>query len=1237
MTATVARLHAGDGYTYLTRQVATGDVQRERGQALSDYYTADGAPPGWWHGRGLATLGVSGTVNEPQMKALFGEGLHPDADQRISAALESGQSVDQALRSVQLGRKFPSFDDSRQAQWDEAMERARADVRDAYLVPEGTELSREQRREARHAAGRDLFDREQGRPPADDAELEGFIVKRSRPTPQPVSGYDVTFTPAKSVSVLWGLSDDETRRDIEGAHSSAVDRALRFIEEEAAFTRSGAAGVRQHEAMGIVAARFDHFDSRTGDPNLHTHVAIANRVQGPDGKWRTLDGRLIFAANVSYSEVYNSALEDEVSRRLGVAFEDREMGEGKRPVREIAGIDPTVSGHFSRRRQAIEAAYRQLVRDYRTEHGHEPSKAAQLELAQQANLQTRSAKGPMESLASKRARWRSEAVDVAGPAAVDGLLATARGRAAAARGHHLVDAQTGQFVGVDQAARAVLERVATDRATWRRWHVHAEAQRQMRGVPGLSAQERQRLVDQVTDHAIGSHSLSCEAPDSEPTAVELQRANGEHIYRVHGSEVFTSAQILDAERSLVDAAMRPALAPVTAHAIEDAIAQASAGGVELDAGQVELVRAFAGADRQLVAGLGAAGTGKTRAMAVVVDAAHLDGHRVIGLAPSAVAAKVFAGETGADRSDTIAKVLFHLEHDGPGSTGIGAGDLVVVDEAGMAGTLDLARLVEHCEDRGARVRFLGDDQQLAAVGAGGALRTIAHQAGAVRLTALHRFQDPAEAVATLQLREGDQAAVGFYEDAQRIVEGSRDALVDDVFSGWQSDRAGGKTSLMIAGDNETVTELSERARDAAVANGDVEPEGVILRTGSVAGRGDVVVTRRNERRLGVGRSDFVKNGDMWTVTDRAADGALTVQHVGHGGKVTLPSEYVARHVELGYATTVHRSQGMTVDVGRVLVEPSMSREQLYVAMTRGRGENVAYTVTEQPIELHADHRPDAPASGREVLANVMARTDEASRSAHEVLRTRYEQAESLQRLVPEYEDALSIAHEVRIKQAVDQALAGVGLDGEDLRQDPAYGALARRLAARAQSGTDIETDLREAVDVRELATAESVAEVLTHRLDRMPATSTSGPQPTGDVSPGLAAWLRERESRIVAREQHLVEQARQNPPAWLRTLEIGGRRVDDDALRRVVAYRDRHGVSDSVRPLGLEPARGTTEHVQWSTLQDDLTATPQRRVRTRDESDGAAALLERARRRSQPRPDGYEPPPPPGRGPEIDR
>jgi conjugative relaxase-like TrwC/TraI family protein len=117
-----------------------------------------------------------------------------------------------------------------------------------------------------------------------------------------VAGFDLTFSPVKSVSTLWAVADPRTASAIEVAHHAAVGDALRFIEEHALFTRTGADGVRQVNVTGLVAAAFVHLDSRAGDPDFHTHVAVANKVQTLDGRWLAIDGRVLFKAKVAASE-----------------------------------------------------------------------------------------------------------------------------------------------------------------------------------------------------------------------------------------------------------------------------------------------------------------------------------------------------------------------------------------------------------------------------------------------------------------------------------------------------------------------------------------------------------------------------------------------------------------------------------------------------------------------------------------------------------------------------------------------------------------------------------------------------------------------------------------------------------------------------------------------------------------------------------------------------------------------
>ena len=169
----------------------------------------------------------------------------------------------------------------------------------------------------------------------------------------------------KSVSALWALADPQTSACIQRCHDQAVEDALGLLEREALFTRRGRNGVRQVQTHGLVATAFTHRDSRAGDPDLHTHVALANKVQAvDDGAWLAIDGRLLYLANVAASECYNTALERHLTRELGVRFVDRPYGREGRPVREIAGVDPTLLRRWSQRDLEIRTAQGELVGDF---------------------------------------------------------------------------------------------------------------------------------------------------------------------------------------------------------------------------------------------------------------------------------------------------------------------------------------------------------------------------------------------------------------------------------------------------------------------------------------------------------------------------------------------------------------------------------------------------------------------------------------------------------------------------------------------------------------------------------------------------------------------------------------------------------------------------------------------------------------------------------------------------------
>jgi conjugative relaxase-like TrwC/TraI family protein len=167
------------------------------------------------------------------------------------------------------------------------------------------------------------------------------------------------------VSTLWAVASTELARTIEDAHHAAVHDTLAWLEQHATYTRLGRNGIRQVDTRGLVAAAFTHRDSRACDPDLHTHVAISNKVQTLHGQWRALDGRVLHKAAVAASERYNTRLEAELVDRLGVTFTERTAPTGgKRAVREIAGIDERLTTHWSARRTAINKR--------RAQHGRTP-------------------------------------------------------------------------------------------------------------------------------------------------------------------------------------------------------------------------------------------------------------------------------------------------------------------------------------------------------------------------------------------------------------------------------------------------------------------------------------------------------------------------------------------------------------------------------------------------------------------------------------------------------------------------------------------------------------------------------------------------------------------------------------------------------------------------------------------------------------------------------------------------
>ncbi|WP_236788081.1 MobF family relaxase [Amycolatopsis sp. GM8] len=1254
-------LHAGDGYTYLTRNVASGDNDRGRGDPLVDYYTTSGDPPGYWVGAGCADLGVSGEVTEEHMLALFGEGLRPDANEFIAEQITGGSSIDGAIKAARLGRRMPQFDSHVPLS---------VGLRDEYAAFARRHHRRPtvaERHDLKTEVGRRLLqERHPHRPITSEREIRKFLQDELGKARQPVSGFDLVFAPAKSVSLLWALGDRWLREQVERAHHDAWRAALAYGEREAAFTRVGAGGVAQVDTSGFVATAFDHRDSRAGDPHLHTHVAVANRVLAGDGKWRTVDGQQLFKAAVSISETYNAMLEQLMTERLGVAWAKRSVGPGKQAVHEIAGMPPEWITAFSKRRAQVEAGYDALVAEYVARYGHTPPRSVQIQLAQQAQLgRDRPDKPDPVPLAQMLQRWRAEAQQITPHLDLETVIGgcTPGGGRGAAAG----------IPDLGVLAEIVIDKVSRARSTWTIYHVRAEALRQLWDIPFASMAERSTAVENIVGLALERSSIQLDvAVDTTP--VLLQRRDGFSIFHRHASIRYTSSEILAAEaRLLTDSRTRGG--PVVPAAARDrAVAAFERGrGLVLNPGQRTLVEHFVSSGAALAVAIGPPGSGKSTAMRAVRTAWETTGGRVIGLAPSAAAASVLTDELNAGdqlaprqtpsaRADTLHSLTAGWENGQ--DVDVRAGDMLLVDEAGMADTRTLDTVREIAEHAGAVVRLVGDHRQLGAVEAGGALRLLYHDTGGVELTDVRRFARPDEAEAVLQFRVGDPRAIGFYEDNDRLVGGARAAVLDQLYHDWQADLAGSATSIMISDSRDIARELSARAQTDLRARGLVATTGFALRDGTVAGVGDRIVTRLNRRRLIVNNGrDMVKNGDLWTVQQAHTDGRLTVRHIRHRGHVTLPAWYVDEHVELGYASTIHRAQGLTVDIARSYLTGSTVREAALVALSRGIHGNYAYLdvediqqVTEPtvlPGELFYRHRNTSGAA--RALAQILDR-EGAERSATEELRSALDEPFRLDLAVPRYAHAMLVWRGPdAARKAEAWVWAAMPDQADGILADPAWPALQTVLHEARDAGANPMRLLQACAQARELDTAESVAQVMHYRVsaamptprpgvDRpplLPGWVATPPRaddpdaPRGPDSLELAAWLRRRAGAIADRVGALGDSVATNPPAWAELLgEVPANPISRAAwigrAGQVAAYREAFGVSPGVPELLPEHHGGaqgrarswverylsTTAKPQWRAISRIATSSSSRAARLRGALDGLTGRLQRPRHSS---------------------
>ncbi len=1142
------RMSAGSGYQYLLRSVAAGDGNRVLSTPLTRYYSEVGTPPGRWLGSGVGAFGAGQIrqgmqVTEEQLALLVGMGRDP-------------------VTGEQLGRAYPSY--KRLAD--------RIEERVGALDPEMTQ---------------------------DDCAAETTRIEAEETAAgmrRAVAGFDLTFSVPKSVSVLWGVADAVTQERIVAAHHGAVADVIALFEREVAATRTGISdadgAVAQVDVAGVAAVAYDHFDSRAGDPQLHTHVVIANKVLTVmDGRWRSLDGRPVFASRTGLSAHYDALLADRLSRDLGIEWELRQRGPDRNPRWEVAGVTDDLITEFSSRTREIELKKDELIAEYVARHGRMPSARTIVELRAHATLATRPPK-EVRSLADLTAGWRQRAAERLR------TEPTGWSQSVIGREGDLLTAEDVPLTAIEAISAEVVASVSVKRAVWTHWNLMAEAAKQTMDLRFATTEDREAVVGLIVD-AAQARSVVLTPPELALSPARFQREDGTSRFRPRHSEKYSSLAVLEAEARLLARAEK-----MTAPTVSAGVAGRAGGpgGVSLTVQQRCAVESVCRSGRQVDLLVGPAGAGKTTTMRAL-RTAWIQGKgrgSVVGLAPSAAAAQALADDLGVACENT-SKWLHEYDH---GRTELRGGQLVIVDEATLADTGTLDRLTGIAAGAGAKILLVGDPHQLQSVDAGGAFALLVdRRADVPALNEIHRFVNEWEKEASLALSRGDVRVIATYGRHKRIHEGLTEEMVDAAYVAWRADCSAGRASILVTESAGDVRALNERARaERLLLDGAVDDREAQLGDGCRASVGDIVITRQNDRRIRAMRGGWVKNGDRWLVTDIRRDGSVMVKRLGvRGGRTVLPPEYVAEHLDLGYAVTARRAQGVTVDTAHVVVTASTTRENLYVSMTRGRESNIAYVALDQPDDSHSTPEAD-DVTARTVLYGVLQHSG-ADLSATQTIEAEYELHGGIDRLAAELE---TIAADAQHDRFVD-LLRGSGLTAEQhaaVVESTAFGPLAAALRRAEAYHHDLDRLVPRVVGRHGLDDADDIAAVMRYRVDKLATTPPRGchlrprliagliPEPLGEMSQEDRQAINERRDLIESRARALAENAVTNHAAWTRRIKSRLGDAGDagdaawlEAAITVAAYRDRYQITSDL-PVG----GGVKNEVQRAERQRALSA-----------------------------------------------
>jgi conjugative relaxase-like TrwC/TraI family protein len=720
-----------------------------------------------------------------------------------------------------------------------------------------------------------------------------------------VPAFDVVLRPTKSVSILYGLGEPAAGRAVLAAHHAGLAEAVAYLNEHVG-ARRGHGGVQHVSGQGLLAVGFDHRTSREGDPLVHTHLVIANRVQGPDGRWTAVDGRDVYRHRLAADAIYRASYQRTLSRTLGVEWTAADTHGN----RELQGMPEELVRSFSKRTDQIDAELDRLRAD-----GRERTPRL-VKWTVQATRKPKQHERP-DTLYG---RWRAEATERGVDA--DAVVREVTGRTP--------DRDLDRTVSAEAVGR-LFDRLAGPIGMTEHASTFSRPEVLVALVTGLAGAGRTEL-EGLADRFLAERAVSVVAD----RALEERRWSTPDLLAVE-QRLVTSATGRTGEQSAV----------VSHQGVRDALVAHPTAGPDQQAMARDLCQGGAG----VAAVVGRAGTGKTFALGIARHAWQLDGYRLLAAAPTGIATMSLQGE-GFEDVATCDRLLGDLDR---GREQLDARSVLVVDEAGMVGSRKLTRLLEHANQAQAKVVLVGDDRQLAPIDAGGGFRALRLRLGASELVENRRQHQVWEREALDLVRSGlVEEAVAAYQAHDRVVAAdSKPAATLALLQDWWAayERAGGDPGeevVVLAARRAEVDRLNTACQELLAARGRLGGERLLVEDRQLA-VGDRVVCGKNAiAELGVANSS---RGVVAALDPHAR--TLKIRLDGSDGRMSpCPGWYLDgrrrgernRRVDLAYATTGHRAQGLTR--GRALVRLTGSEDVnwLYVQLSRARQDTRLYAV-----------------------------------------------------------------------------------------------------------------------------------------------------------------------------------------------------------------------------------------------------------------------------------------------------